>query len=1370
MISDVAGMGFNQLGVEIGVASYGVLYAPHCLLSHHHVYYMYRFVFYHTNELCNPNMADANKLQSRGATSRDVMFSNIFGSALPPGRSATMTSSSANLAPPLQPLDLQAIPHNGLNGNSLPNSPICTTNDSPAPPYGHQQGGGSPRSPYLNGSLTDLKSPEFSRDEWSGSNSIPQNHHGRGGYGSVPGNMLPGNMMGIPRNHPNNDPMLRKEVSVEFGGEYRRSHGPALQVFANPYGPNRHPAAPKMPGPNHQNPYQPRQQNPYQNPEGLPNQYHSPHPPAPQQFANRSVSIPGPGDGAYAMRPSQPGSPASSSIPSVSSSSTGLSGVSKPANLYAPLTTSNRTMSLTTGTARYDRGEVRSSNMTLSGRVIPQRQPNGLLMSQNSKSATALFGLKANPNSRSDRKSQHQRSTSTSSSDGGSARPSISSHSTILAASRSPMVYPAMLSKVAETFRQLIVLGDKQKNGLTYKNAFTGAEAVDVIAHIIKTPDRNLALLLGRALDAQKFFHDVTYDHRLRDTQNEVYQLNELIIDEKEEQQRHHQEPSDDRQQREGAVIVNGIFTLLAECYSPTCTRDHLCYSIACPRRLEQQARLHMKPQPGLKRAESRLSIHGDDEVEQKLWIHTVSKEVADSVDDKEKKRQEVICEVIYTERDFVKDLEYLRDFWIKPLSTTNIIPEPRREKFVRAVFSHILEVHSVNIKLAEALTRRQQLAPVVRQIGDVFLEHVTRFEPFVKYGANQLYGKYEFEREKRINTAFTKFVDDTERMKESRKLELNGYLTKPTTRLARYPLLLEAVLKHTSEDNPDGKNLREVISIIKDFLRRVNIETGRAENRFNLFQLSQSLVFNHGEYVDLKLTDENRQIIFKGFLKKRQDQKDNQGGVQVYLFDNSLLFIKIKTVNKREQLKVHRKPIPLELLTIGEGEEIVPKALAKRPTSSSLIPNKPALRNDIVQGNRFPITFQHLGRRGYDLTLYATTFIERKKWIEHIEQQKQVLIKKADIYTVRVLQSRHFSSSNRINCLSPFDGGRKLLFGTDDGIFMSDVKYGPNGPTSSSPVKVINIPNVTQVDVLDEYMTLLALSDKALYSWPLDCLESPNPIANHRRSKKVSGHINFYKVDMCLGRILVCTVKSGSTNSTVRVMEPFDPQPRSRKQQPLRRLLQSQSEGLKIFKEFYVPSETLSISFLRKSLCVGCAKGFEIVNLDTLESQSLLDPADTSLDFAIRKEALKPISIYRIHSDFLLNYSDFSFFVNGNGWRSRPEFMIYWEGLPSHFALSYPYLIAFDSNFIEIRHMETGDLVRVITGENIRFLHESTREIVYVHEDENGYDEVVSLDFWEKANTKRESKVDLAPTPDKEGVRNDSMSSNSDWTLVSNE
>ncbi|KAF8460297.1 CNH domain-containing protein [Kalaharituber pfeilii] len=896
-----------------------------------------------------------------------------------------------------------------------------------------------------------------------------------------------------------------------------------------------------------------------------------------------------------------------------------------------------------------------------------------------------------------------------------------SSHnSTIVTSSRRPpLVYPALLSRVADVFRDRIAIGDRVKNELTYKSAFTGAEAVDIIAYIIKTSDRNLALLLGRALDAQRLFHDVTYEHRLRDSQSEVYQFRSLVDEDRSE--------------------VNGVFTLLTECYSPTCTRDNLCYSIACPRRLEQQARLNMKPQPGLKRQESKSSLHGDDEKDQKLWIHSVPKEIAESVSDKEKKRQEVICEVIYTERDFVKDLEYLRDFWIKPLRSNNPqnpspIPEHRREIFIRMVFSNVLEVHSVNARLAEALTKRQQQSAIVNNIGDIFLEYVPMFEPFIKYGASQLYGKYEFEKEKAANPAFAKCVEETERMKESRKLELNGYLTKPTTRLARYPLLLEAVLKATTDDNPDKKDLPKAIELIREFLTKVNIESGKSENQFNLMQLNQQLIFP-AEHIDLKLTEEGRQLIYKGTLKKSAAESSTD--IQTFLFDHALLLVRIKVVNKREVYKVYRKPIPLELLVITQLEEVVPRqGGGARRTSSSLIPGTknaaaPRAEPPAPPGRGFPITFQHLGRRGYVIQLYASSQIQRKKWIQHIEAQQKILRERSNIYTRTILCENFFGAGNRVNCLVPLDGGTKLLYGTDNGIYVSD-RRAKDGQ-KKEPVKVLDVQKVEQLDVLEEYSMLLILADKTVSAFPVEGLleNDGTPIVN-KKPKKIVGHTNFFKAGVCLGRVLVCCVKT-STQSIVRVLEPLESMAKGRKRPALREFLRGGHESLKPYKEFYVPAEATSIHFLKSTLCVGCAKGFEVVSLETLETQSLLDPADTSLDFVERREGnIKPIAIYRHEGEFLLNYSDFSFFVNRNGWGSRTDWRIAWEGQPTAFALSHGYILAFEPSFIEIRDVKTAALVHIVTGKNIRMLHESTREIIYAYEDESGSgdDVIASLEF----------------------------------------
>lgn len=96
----------------------------------------------------------------------------------------------------------------------------------------------------------------------------------------------------------------------------------------------------------------------------------------------------------------------------------------------------------------------------------------------------------------------------------------------------------------------------------------------------------------------------------------------------------------------------------------------------------------------------------------------------------------------------------------MKPLLQSDVIPSSRREDFVRQVFWNVHDVWSTNQVLAERLTKRQKQQPVVQAIGDIFLERVKHLEPFVAYGAHQLFGKWEFEKEKGANPAFQKFVD----------------------------------------------------------------------------------------------------------------------------------------------------------------------------------------------------------------------------------------------------------------------------------------------------------------------------------------------------------------------------------------------------------------------------------------------------------------------------------------------------------------------------------------------------------------------------------------------------------------------------------
>ncbi|WFD06186.1 RHO1 GDP-GTP exchange protein 2 [Malassezia vespertilionis] len=940
----------------------------------------------------------------------------------------------------------------------------------------------------------------------------------------------------------------------------------------------------------------------------------------------------------------------------------------------------------------------------------------------------------------------------------------------------SKKVDPALLSQVAHAFVKKMQTTDCTKDGLTYSHAFDGKQAVDKLMNIILTSDRNLALLLGRALDAQKLFHDVTYDHRLRDSIHELYQFqtspshldkyndgkpdfsadeppslsaksslrstksrrdsahsaqtfeafgftaskenpwplhhdlgNSSLTQLGRQGDRNSNTYSDSSQGTDEVRlrVPTGVFTLLTKCYSPTCCPQQRCYSISCPRNLESSPDASARLNPALMRLDSHESLVN---ITSQLWAESVTREVYESVSERERNRQEIIFEIIATERAFVHDLEYLRDFWVQPLSTQHIIPETRRTAFVKELFSNLLDILAVNQKISELLTRRQKQRSVVECIGDIYLDMVAEFEPYVDYGAHQMFARLQLESEKANNAIFALFVEDTERKAESRKLELNGYLTKPTTRLARYPLLFEQLLKYTEDGNTDKKLIPIVTKKMKEFLACVNDETGRSENRFQLGELSRQLVFKPGEVVNLRLTDEERELVFKGTLKKRSGTQSENADIQVYLFDHALLMVKCKTVHKNEVFKVYRKPIPLEFLQAtmyedvpsGKGNSTRSKAIMSRSslgyrTSGITPPNNQPPKQDTRNG--YAITFTCLGKQGYSLTLWASTLASRTKWMEHIEGRQDLLRKRSNIFDAVPLSAAMLDRpTNHVTCAVPFDFGRQVIYGKDDGLYISDLRE-----MARAPVKVLPLAGVTQVDVLEEYQILIVLAEQSVYTFTLDALDTTDPDGSLKRGRRISSHTSFFRAGTCLGRALVCVVKSGPLSSTIKTLEPIEQTVRSKKQPTFRKLLQGGQDTLRVFKEFYIPTESSSIHFLRSKLCVGCTKGFEIVDLETLDTQGLLDPADSSLDFVQRRENLRPIAIYRVDGEFLLCYNEFAFYVNKNGWRAKGGWIIHWNGNPTSFALHYPYLLAFEPSFVEVRHVESGTLHQVITGHNLR-------------------------------------------------------------------
>ncbi|KAG7191876.1 RHO1 GDP-GTP exchange protein 2 [Scheffersomyces spartinae] len=1002
-----------------------------------------------------------------------------------------------------------------------------------------------------------------------------------------------------------------------------------------------------------------------------------------------------------------------------------------------------------------------------------------------------------------------------------------------------PSVYPALLSQVAKAFKDTVVLTVNTKDGLEHHDTFTGKMAVDIICKIIRTNDRNLALLLGRSLDAQKFFRDVTLTHRLRDSVHEVYAFNypynkadyfadvghvpvspdlsklNSFVDSNQAQshgggiyrnssgsvpstpigsassfsqtliqselvertpltttphnQIHHSASTISNSTLNGnnnggvggpqdESGVNGVFTILTNCYSATCTRNSLCYSISCPRRLEQQARLNMKPGGGLKRATSKLSINDVDE-NKTLWHETVPSSILDKMDKHQKMRQELIFEFIYTERDYVKDLEFMTDFYIMPLRNAfnNIIPEREREAFIRTVFGGVNDLLRLAKGLSEALTRRQQQQkPVIETFADVFLEHVGNFDAFVKYSGNKVFASYEHERQQQVNIKYSRFLEAIEKKPESRKQDLTAFLIKGIQRPARYQLLLKGVLKNTNPESPDYNNLVIAKEEIEKILVKMNVATGESTDRHKIMVLQRHLGKQTLEQrFNLKLNYKHR-IIYQATLNRKRDNEK----IDLYLFEHALLLVKQKTQNKREVFKVFERPIYLPLLFMNSGIDIPnTRSILQHRFQDSLllevnsaasgtrVPSFKASASDLNSlggstlgsattgstigtynfnpnvsnsNTKLPLNVLGLGRNQVHVTLFADDLTNQNQVLQQVYKQQKKLIEQNDIFLLSKYFTRRFHGNNRINCAVPCYGGKKLLYGTDTGVWVATVRsisMTSNEKICLDPTLIITKMYVTQMEVLVEYGKLLVLSDKNLYEFDLTCTESLDQVKNTRSGKLILDHVGYFKSGVCDGKLLVCATKTGNTHS-ISVFEPNNPFDKNK----------SKNKKYDI-REFSFSSDPLVISFLKTRLCIGCTKGFEILSLEKDMKEPILDEADPSLDFAIHRESVHPLAIYRLGKNFMLSYSEFSFLINGNGWRTNHEWGIFWEGVPQNVALFYPYLLAFEPGFIEIRDVELGNLLRALVGENIRFLHSNEHEALYACED-NGYDIIVSIDF----------------------------------------
>ncbi|KAI0794364.1 Dbl domain-containing protein [Fomes fomentarius] len=729
-------------------------------------------------------------------------------------------------------------------------------------------------------------------------------------------------------------------------------------------------------------------------------------------------------------------------------------------------------------------------------------------------------------------------------------------------------------------------------------------------------------------------------------------------------------------------------------------------------------------------------------------WHNLVSEEVRKSLSKTEVKRQNIIFEVIKGEMDYVRDLENIEVMYVGPLREMDppIVPRDRLELLIQEVFHNYAELHGHHRRMLDKLHEIQRDEhPVIRSITAAIYDAVLNFrEAYMEYIPNYPIAAYRIDDEMANNPQFKGFVEQCTRHPDAHRLDMKNFINRPIPRLLRYELLLKNILDETPEGHEDRDYIPQVLDVIKALGKETEPGVVSAKQKVEVWRYNSNLVFKSGEYIDMDLLNENRSLIHTGKLLRQPDTGFEWNGwteLFVLLFDNYLVMTKPKERDGTTKYHVYRRPIPLDLLTLAtfsdpptqRGNSILRLGRSDKHAPDAGTPIGAATSPESATDSRlvFPCTIHHNGRLGGLYTVFAESAQARNEWKQKLEEAiglRKVVQDSNKVFEIETLSADTFlvpsmmSGSNatwshgeaftgKVTCSVPFttaDGRGLVAIGCAEGVWIG-FRH-----DSRSLRRVLHLKMVTQCAMLEDFGIFLVLADKSLFAYHIEALVPSSPQSAHtsQTPQKLSGNkdVHFFSVGNLNGRTLVIYMKKKGLDSVFRVLEPVVGKINERSKAPQtfgsRLGLRSQrSEWFRVYRDFFLPSEAFDLIFLKAKIVILCTKGFEIMDLTDFKSVTIPQRDDPRLEkLAKRCESCRPMGMFRSSNDeFLLCYDEFGLYVDRHGDPSRSNGTIEWEGTAEHVAWHPPYVLLFDSRFIEIRHVETGRLAQIIPGNDVR-------------------------------------------------------------------
>ncbi|CAH1391164.1 unnamed protein product [Nezara viridula] len=279
-------------------------------------------------------------------------------------------------------------------------------------------------------------------------------------------------------------------------------------------------------------------------------------------------------------------------------------------------------------------------------------------------------------------------------------------------------------------------------------------------------------------------------------------------------------------------------------------------------------------------------------------WTSTVTKEVMKELNKKEIKRQEHYYEFIMTEKNHCLTLRVMQKVFVEGLQ--------KYLKFganVQRMFPRLVDLSEIHLGFLHKLRTRQREAPVIQYLGDI-LE--SQFSGACAERLKAVYGEFCSNHHNAISiykdyiqhdTRFAEFIKNCQANPLLKKKGIPECILFVTQRLTKYPLLIDALIKMTKDNEEEQGRLERSLTLVKEILVEVDAQVAEKEKEdrkleiYNKLEAKSYAIHRGHKFKKADILGANRKLRFEGIAMLMQGRGKMQV-VLVIVFSDVLCFL----------------------------------------------------------------------------------------------------------------------------------------------------------------------------------------------------------------------------------------------------------------------------------------------------------------------------------------------------------------------------------------------------------------------------------------------------------------------------------------------